>query len=167
MIAVNFTNNLMSIQSELFNFAYKLTSDREDANDLLQDTSLKALTFKDNFLDETNFKSWIYTIMRNIFINKYKKEARNKTYIDQTDNSFFINSGISLEGNSTESDYDVKEIHHIVNSLPEENRNLFIMHVSGFKYREIAKRKNLPLGTVKSRLFFIRQQLQEELQDFR
>ena len=167
MIAVNFTNNLMSIQSELFNFAYKLTSDREDANDLLQDTSLKALMFKEKFLDETNFRSWIYTIMRNIFINNYKKGARNKTYIDQTDNSFYLNSGINIESDSTESAYDAKEIHRIVNALPDDARSIFIMHVSGFKYREIARKKNLPIGTVKSRLFFIRQQLQEELKDFR
>lgn len=167
MIAVNFANNLLSIQSELFNFAYKLTSDREAANDLLQETSLKALVNKEKYMDETNFRGWVYTIMRNIFINKYRKTLRNQTYVDQTDNMFYLNQGLEPEGDSIEKRYDLKEMHHIVNSLPKEYRTIFSMFVSGFKYREIAEKMNLPLGTVKSRIFFTRQRLQEQLKDFR
>ncbi len=167
MIAVNFANNLLNIQSELFNFAYKLTSDREAANDLLQETSLKALVNKERYMDETNFKGWIYTIMRNIFINNYRKTLRDQTYIDQTDNLYFLNQGLDLEGDSTEKRYDLKEMHRIVNALPKEYRVVFTMYVAGFKYREIADKLNLPLGTVKSRIFFTRQRLQEQLKDFR
>ena len=167
MIAVNFANNLLNIQSELFNFAYKLTSDREAANDLLQETSLKALVNKERYMDETNFKGWIYTIMRNIFINNYRKTLRDQTYVDQTDNMFYLNQGVDLEGDSTEKNYDLKEMHRIVNALPKEYRVIFTMYVAGFKYREIADKLNLPLGTVKSRIFFTRQRLQEELKDFR
>ena len=167
MIAVNFANNLLNIQSELFNFAYKLTSDREAANDLLQETSLKALVNKERYMDETNFKGWVYTIMRNIFINNYRKTLRDQTYVDQTDNSFYLNQGADIEGDSIEKHYDLKEMHRIVNALPKEYRVVFRMFVSGFKYREIAEKLDMPLGTVKSRIFFTRQRLQEQLKDFR
>ena len=83
--STNFTKDLLSIQDDLLRFAYKLTADREDANDLLQETSLKALDNEDKYMPETNFKGWVYTIMRNIFINNYRKIVREQTFVDQTD----------------------------------------------------------------------------------
>lgn len=162
-----FAQNLLNVQTELLNFAYKLTSDREDANDLLQETSLKALDNEEKYTAETNFKGWIYTIMRNIFINNYRKAVRDQTYVDQTDNLFFLNQNVDLEADSTEGSYDLKELRRIVNALPKEYRVPFAMYVSGFKYREIADKLNLPLGTIKSRIYFTRQKLQKELKDFR
>lgn len=167
MRTANFAQDLLSVQTELLNFAYKLTADREEANDLLQETSLKALDNEDKYTAETNFKGWIYTIMRNIFINNYRKALRDQTYIDQTDNQFYLNQNIDIEGDSTEGSYDLKEMRRIVNALPKEYRIPFSMYVSGFKYREIADKLGLPLGTVKSRIYFTRQKLQEELKDFR
>lgn len=167
MRTANFAQDLLSVQTELLNFAYKLTADREEANDLLQETSLKALDNEDKYTAETNFKGWIYTIMRNIFINNYRKALRDQTYVDQTDNQFYLNQNIDIEGDSTEGSYDLKEIRRIVNALPKEYRIPFSMYVSGFKYREIADKLGLPLGTVKSRIYFTRQKLQEELKDFR
>lgn len=167
MRTANFAQNLLSVQTELLNFAYKLTADREEANDLLQETSLKALDNEDKYTAETNFKGWIYTIMRNIFINNYRKALRDQTYVDQTDNQFYLNQNIDIEGDSTEGSYDLKEMRRIVNALPKEYRIPFSMYVSGFKYREIADKLGLPLGTVKSRIYFTRQKLQEELKDFR
>lgn len=164
MRTANFAQDLLSVQTELLNFAYKLTADREEANDLLQETSLKALDNEDKYTAETNFKGWIYTIMRNIFINNYRKALRDQTYVDQTDNQFYLNQNIDIEGDSTEGSYDLKGI---VNALPKEYRIPFSMYVSGFKYREIADKLGLPLGTVKSRIYFTRQKLQEELKDFR
>lgn len=163
----NFAQNLVSVQNELFNFAYKLTADQEEANDLLQETSLKALDNKEKYMVGTNFKGWIYTIMRNIFINNYRKTLRDQTYLDQTDNLFYLNQSLNLEGDSTENSYDLKEMRRIVNSLPKDYRVPFAMYVSGFKYREIAEKLGLPLGTIKSRIYFTRQKLQEELKDFR
>ncbi len=163
----NFAQNLVSVQNELFNFAYKLTADQEEANDLLQETSLKALDNKEKYMVGTNFKGWIYTIMRNIFINNYRKTLRDQTYLDQTDNLFYLNQSLTLEGDSTENSYDLKEMRRIVNSLPKDYRVPFAMYVSGFKYREIAEKLGLPLGTIKSRIYFTRQKLQEELKDFR
>lgn len=167
MRTANFAQDLLSAQTELLNFAYKLTADREEANDLLQETSLKALDNEDKYTAETNFKGWIYTIMRNIFINNYRKALRDQTYVDQTDNQFYLNQNIDIEGDSTEGSYDLKEMRRIVNALPKEYRIPFSMYVSGFKYREIADKLGLPLGTVKSRIYFTRQKLQEELKDFR
>ena len=167
MRTANFAQYLLSVQTELLNFAYKLTADREEANDLLQETSLKALDNEDKYTAETNFKGWIYTIMRNIFINNYRKALRDQTYVDQTDNQFYLNQNIDIEGDSTEGSYDLKEMRRIVNALPKEYRIPFSMYVSGFKYREIADKLGLPLGTVKSRIYFTRQKLQEELKDFR
>lgn len=167
MRTANFAQDLLSVQTELLNFAYKLTADREEANDLLQETSLKALDNEDKYTAETNFNGWIYTIMRNIFINNYRKALRDQTYVDQTDNQFYLNQNIDIEGDSTEGSYDLKEMRRIVNALPKEYRIPFSMYVSGFKYREIADKLGLPLGTVKSRIYFTRQKLQEELKDFR
>ncbi|MCD7815677.1 MAG: RNA polymerase sigma factor [Bacteroides sp.] len=167
MRTANFAQNLLSLQPELLNFAYKLTADHEEANDLLQETSLKALDNEDKYTDETNFKGWIYTIMRNIFINNYRKALRDQTYVDTTDNQYFLNQGIDVEVDSTEVAYDLKEIRHIVNGLSKEYRVPFAMYVSGFKYREIAERLGLPLGTAKSRIYITRQKLQQDLKDFR
>lgn len=167
MRTANFAQDLLSAQTELLNFAYKLTADREEANDLLQETSLKALDNEEKYTAETNFKGWVYTIMRNIFINNYRKALRDQTYVDQTDNQYYLNQNFDIEGDSTEGSYDLKEMRRIVNALPKEYRIPFSMYVSGFKYREIADKLGLPLGTVKSRIYFTRQKLQEELKDFR
>ena len=167
MKTVDFTQHLLSIQTELFRFAFKLTADREEANDLLQETSLKALDNEEKFTPDTNFKGWMYTIMRNLIINNYRKAVRDQSYVDQTDNLFYLNQSIDLADESTESSHDLKEIRRIVNALPKEYRIPFAMYVSGFKYREIADKLGLPLGTVKSRIYFTRQKLQQELKDFR
>ena len=167
MGSVTFTQNLLSMQSELHRFAMKLTADQEEANDLLQETSLKALDNEEKYTPDTNFKGWMYTIMRNIFINNYRKTVRDQTFVDQTDNLFHLNLPQDSGFESTEGNYDLKEIRKIVNSLPKEYRVPFSMYVSGFKYREIAEKLCLPIGTVKSRIFFTRQRLQKELKDFR
>jgi RNA polymerase sigma-70 factor (ECF subfamily) len=109
----------------------------------------------------------MYTIMRNIFINNYRKAVRDQTFVDQTENLYHLNLPQNSGFESTEGNYDLKEIRKIVNSLPKEYRVPFSMYVSGFKYREIAVKLALPIGTVKSRIFFTRQRLQKELKDFR
>ena len=166
MNTYSFRKDLLAVQEELLRFAYKLTADREEANDLLQETSLKALDNEDKFEPDTNFRGWMYTIMRNIFINNYRKIVREQTFVDQTDNLYHLNLPQDTGFESTERTYDLKEMHRIVNALPRDYKVPFSMHVSGFKYREIAERLSLPLGTVKSRIFFTRQKLQDELKDF-
>ena len=167
MRTVDFTQNLLGMQSELHRFAMKLTADKEEADDLLQETSLKALDNEDKYTPDTNFKGLMYTIMRNIFINNYRKTVRDQTFVDQTENLFHLNLPQDSGFESTEGNYDLKEIRRIVNSLPKEYRVPFSMYISGFKYREIAERLGLPIGTVKSRIYFTRQRLQRDLKDFR
>ena len=91
MKSLSFRKDLVGVQDELLRFAYKLTTDREEANDLLQETSLKALDNEDKYTPDTNFKGWMYTIMRNIFINNYRKVVRDQTFVDQTDNLYHLN----------------------------------------------------------------------------
>ena len=139
MKSLSFRKDLVGVQDELLRFAYKLTTDREEANDLLQETSLKALDNEDKYTPDTNFKGWMYTIMRNIFINNYRKVVRDQTFIDQTDNLYHLNLPQDGSSENTERAYDLKEMHRVVNKLPKEYRVPFAMHVSGFKYREIGK----------------------------
>lgn len=164
---IDFKRYLVGIQDELLRFAFKLTANREKANDLLQETSLKALDNEDKYTPETNFRGWMYTIMRNIFINNYRKVVREQMYADQADSLRSFNFPLDSGFTSTEGTYDLKEIRKVVNALSSEYRVPFTMYVAGFKYREISDKLDLPLGTVKSRIFFTRQKLQQELRDFR
>ena len=163
----SFKERLLGLQGNLMSFAYQLTTNKEEAEDLLQDTTLKALTNEDKFADDTNLKGWIFTIMRNIFINNYRQTVRKATILDQTDDLYHLN--ISQESGliTPESSYSVKEITQAINSFNDEYRVPFSMHIAGYKYSEIAQHLDLPLGTVKSRIFFARQRLQIILKDFR
>ena len=112
----SFRKDLLAVQEELLRFAYKLTADREEANDLLQETSLKALDNEDKYEPDTNFKGWMYTIMRNIFINNYRKIVREQTFVDQTDNQYHLSMPQDSGFASTEGAYDQKAINRIVDS---------------------------------------------------
>ena len=163
----SFKERLLGLQGNLMSFAYQLTTNKEEAEDLLQDTTLKALTNEDKFADDTNLKGWIFTIMRNIFINNYRQAVRKATILDQTDDLYHLN--ISQESGliTPDGSYSVKEITQAINSFNDEYRVPFSMHIAGYKYSEIAQHLDLPLGTVKSRIFFARQRLQIILKDFR
>ena len=159
MRGFDFDKALVALQNELHCFAYKLTADKDEAENLLQETMLRTLDNKDKFDSGTNFKGWMYTIMRNIFINNYRKVVRDQTFVDQTDNLYHLNLPQDGSSESTERAYDLKEMHRVVNKLPKEYRVPFAMHVSGFKYREIAERTGVSLGTIKSRIFHCRKKL--------
>ena len=162
-----FQSNLMNLQANLLNFAYMLTSNRDDAYDLLQDTTLKALDNEDKYAKNTNFKGWVFTIMRNIFINNYRRAGRAATVVDTTENLYHLNlcqeSGIE----TPEGAYGVNEISAAIDEIADEYRIPFVMHVQGYKYNEIAEHMNLPLGTVNSRIFFARKKLQSRFADYR
>lgn len=163
----NFQTKLLDLQSNLLNFAYTLTANRDDAYDLLQDTTLKALDNEDKYVDNTNFKGWVFTIMRNIFINNYRRNVRSQTVVDQTDDLYHLNLSQDSGLESPEGSYGASEITSAINAFPEEYRVPFSMHVAGYKYNEIAEKMNLPLGTVKSRIFFARKKLQVRFADYR
>ncbi len=165
--AESFKSRLLGLQDNLLSFAYQLTTNKEEAQDLLQDTTLKALDNEEKYVDNVNFKGWIFTIMRNIFINNYRQTVRKATVIDQTEDLYHLN--ISQESGlaTPEGSVAVKEISAALESFSDDYRIPFNMYVAGYKYNEIAEKMNLPLGTIKSRIFFARKRLREELKDFR
>lgn len=158
---------LERISQTLRAFALKLTGNEMDAEDLYQDTTMRIITNSDKYLQGTNFKAWAVTIMRNIFINNYRKRVRRNLIIDQTPNNYYINSGDnSTTQNDGESDITFIELLRMVNSLPEDFRRPFMMAYEGYKYEEIAEELGSPLGTIKSRIFFARKKLQKMYADY-
>ncbi len=161
-----FESKLIDLQNNMMNFALTLTSNREEAKDLLQETTLRVLDNQDKYYENVNFKGWVFTIMHNIFVNNYRRVVRSQTMIDQTDNLYHLNMPQDSGFDSPEGSYTVSEISKVINSFSDEYKVPFTMHVSGFKYEEIAQNLGLPIGTVKSRIFFARKRLQELLKDY-
>lgn len=162
-----FQTKLLSVQRNLLNFAYSLTSNRDDAYDLLQDTTLKALDSEDKYVDNINFKGWVFTIMRNLFINKYRKNARSVVVVDQSDDLYQLNISQDSGLETPEGSINAKQIQEAISSFAEEYRRPFVLYISGYRYAEIAKVMSLPLGTVKSRIHQARIRLQSTLADMR
>jgi RNA polymerase sigma factor (sigma-70 family) len=165
MGTMEFNNQLASLQDNLTYFAQSLTQNSEDAKDLVQETYLKALTYRDKFEANTNLKAWTYTIMKNTFINNYRRNVKMSTMVDNTADLFFLNSGSTSEQATPDSVYSHKEITKVVNNLEDEHRVPFQMHHEGFKYKEIAEHLDLSIGTVKSRIFFSRKKLMKALKE--
>lgn len=149
------------ISNSLRAFSLKLTGNNDDAEDLYQDTAVRIITNADKYNPGTNFKAWAVTIMRNIFINNYRKKMRRNMIIDQTPNNYYINSGDKMVSNDGESIVAFKELMEMVDSLPDDFREPFMMAYNGYKYDEIAEQLDSPLGTIKSRIFFARKKLQK------
>ena len=163
----SFINKLLGLQSNLRNFAYQLTLDREAAEDLVQDTTLKVLDNEQKYVDNVNFKGWVLTIMRNLFINNYRRQVRSATVIDTTEDLYHLNLSQESGLETPEGIFTAKEISKAINEFSDDFRVPFSMYVAGYKYSEIAEHMHLPLGTVKSRIFFARKRLQETLKDYR
>lgn len=161
-----FKERLLALQSNLFSFAYRLTADSEEAQDLLQDTTLKALDNESKYTDNSNFKGWLFTIMRNIFINNYRRSIKERTVMDSSEDLYQLNYKQELSTSTPDGAYAVAEITKIIDSFTEEYRQPFSMYVAGYKYEEIAEILNIPLGTVKSRIFTTRQRLRVMLKDY-
>ena len=155
------------MQGNLLSFALKLTLDKDDAHDLVQDTTLKALNNEEKFVDNTNFKGWMLTIMRNIFINNYRKSSRENTVLAPTDDLYHLNLSQDSGLETPDGAYAANEISAILAKFPADHREPFSMHVAGYKYEEIAERLGMPLGTVKCRIFHTRKRLREILKDYR
>jgi RNA polymerase sigma-70 factor, ECF subfamily len=166
MTANEFTSSIIGLKGNLQKYALSLTMDRDNALDLLQDTFLKAIQNQDKFVDATNLKAWIFTIMKNTFINNYRRKMRENTMIDGTQELYFINLPSDKGSISPDSSYSEDEIQKAIEALHDDYRLPFRMHMDGFKYEEIAENLNLKLGTVKSRIFFARQKLMSVLKDY-
>ncbi len=155
------------LRPELKALTHRFTYDREESQDLVQDTLLKALTYRDKFRTDTNLKGWLFTIMRNTYINNYRKAQRERTSRDQSKDLYYLNVEDEHTFRKPEESVEFKEIWRNVNSLREELLVPFKMHTTGYKYEEIAEHLNLPLGTVKNRIFHARKEIQKKLAGYR
>lgn len=163
MNKIDFNQSFNVLTPSLKSFAYNLTKDGEEAKDLYQETAIRAITNRDKFKAGTNLKAWLFTIMKNIFINNYRKKVKKNTIMDSTDNMYFLNSSDTIISNGAGTNIMMEELSGMVSSLEESIRVPFEMHYVGFKYQEIADELNLPLGTVKSRIFFARKELKRKI----
>jgi RNA polymerase sigma-70 factor (ECF subfamily) len=162
MNALQFQKNLLSLQENMMNFALLLTSNHDDAEDLLQDTTLKVLDNKDKFTDNVNFKGWVLTVMRNIFINNYHKIVRAQVTIDQRFDFDRLNVVDESMLDVPEHSFQLQELSDAIERLDNDFKYPLSMYLSGYKYAEIAEKLQIPIGTVKSRIFFARRELQKE-----
>jgi len=164
-LQANVFSQFQDISPSLRAFSLALTQSEADANDLYQDTVYKVISNAEKFRQGTNFKAWAVTIMRNLFINNYRKKMRRNTLLDQTPNNYFIDSGQVNNPNAGETDATYKELLSMVNKLPDDLRIPFWMAYQGYKYEEISQKLGSPLGTIKSRIFFARRRLQALYKD--
>jgi RNA polymerase sigma-70 factor (ECF subfamily) len=167
MSTLEYNQKILGFKQALNYFAISLTHDSEDAKDLLQETMYKAILYKDKFTDATNLKAWLYTIMKNTFINNYRRNQKTRQIVDHTKDLYFLNAPQTNSEVSPVSQISHKDIRKILDSLEEELRIPFAMFYEGYKYKEIAEYLALPIGTVKSRIFLARKKLMFQLKDFR
>ena len=163
MTALEFNPQIEGLSGFLKPMAIKLTRDLEDANDLVQETLLKAIRNRDKFRDGTNLKAWLYTIMKNTFITGYHRALRRNTFIDTTENLHFINSAKTAEENRASGEFVMRDINKAMENLKEEHSEPFLMYFKGWKYHEIAEQLDIPIGTVKNRIHIARKLLKDQL----
>jgi RNA polymerase sigma-70 factor (ECF subfamily) len=166
MATLEFNQLLVNNAEFLKPFAITLTRDSEAAKDLFQETLYRALANKDKYNVGTNIKAWLYTIMRNVFINNYRRRSKQKTIFDSTPNDFLLNNNQVAIADTAESNLRIKDIQAAVHNLPEIFRNPFLLYFDGFKYHEIADMLQEPLGTIKSRIHFARKLLKVQIQRY-
>lgn len=167
MATSDFDQQLITQRPALRNFALSLTSNSEEAQDLLQETMLKALVYKDKFAESTNLKAWLYMIMKNTFINSYRRTIKSREILQKSKDVSTEQLVKNYQKNTAESLLNEKEILICIDALEDEYKIPFIRFYNGFKYKEIADEMDLPIGTVKSRIFLARRKLMDKLKDFR
>lgn len=165
MSAQDFNNRLLNMETSLSYFALSLTRDSENAKDLVQETFLKAIQYRDKYTADNNIKAWLFTILRNTYLNQVTRLSAKNTINDESEDEYILKNTM-FDNQNAETEITTSEITNTINALENEYRIPFQMFVDGFKYKEIAEHTNLPIGTVKSRIFFARKQLMENLQDF-
>lgn len=166
MSAVEFDEIVINNSEYLKPFAITLTRDNETAKDLIQETMFRAFANREKYNVGTNIKAWLYTIMRNIFINDYRRKAKQHTILDNSINDYLLNSNQLSVANAAETNLKLKEIQQAVYHLPDIFRNPFMLYFEGYRYNEIAEMLKEPLGTIKSRIHFARKLLKEQISRF-
>jgi RNA polymerase sigma-70 factor (ECF subfamily) len=166
MTITEFNTRIVQERSSLKSFAISLTRNTDDAADLLQDTYVKALRYRSKFRDNTNLRAWMFTIMKNTFINNHRRTAKTRTFMSRGDAYVFDRGAMNMKTESSESKMNAKEIVRHITLLEDDYRIPFTKFYLGFKYEEIASQLQLPLGTVKSRIFIARKILGAKLLHF-
>lgn len=166
MTTMEFNAQLIAQRQSLKNFALSLTSNSDDAQDLLQETYLKALVNKDKFAEATNLKAWLYMIMKNTFINTYRRAVKTREILAKTKDYSSPVLTRNYQKNTADSQMSHKEINAAIDSLEQEYKVPFQRFFDGYKYKEIAEELDLPIGTVKSRIFIARKKLMSSLKDY-
>ncbi|MCW3112249.1 MAG: polymerase sigma factor [Segetibacter sp.] len=166
MSTIEFNQMLLANAEFLRPFAITLTRDNETAKDLFQETLFRALANKEKYNVGTNIKAWLYTIMRNVFINNYRKKARENTVLDSTPNDFLLDYNQTTTDNNAIATLQLKEIKASIHELPDIFKKPFLLYFDGFKYHEIAGMLKEPLGTIKSRIHFARKLLKAQIQRY-
>jgi RNA polymerase sigma factor (sigma-70 family) len=163
MKASQFDQQIATLRPALRGFSHHFTRDREESLDLVQDTLLKALTYRNNFRADINLKGWLFTIMRNTYINSYRKTKRERTLKDNTKELHYLNVEDTHTFNRPAESLEFKEMWRSVNAVKNELLIPFKMHTTGYKYHEIAEYLKVPIGTVKNRIFHARKEIQKTL----
>lgn len=164
---LTFEQNMQTFQPMLRNYALQLTQNMDDANDLVQETFLKAMMYSSKFKKGTNLKGWLFTIMRNSFINNYRRITKRSTFMDTQEEQFIIDSAKSFNTfNDGESKFVRQDLANAIDKLPDDLRITFEMNTLGYKYHEIAEKINIPIGTVKTRIFVARRKLRTHLAEY-
>jgi RNA polymerase sigma-70 factor (ECF subfamily) len=166
MATREFNQMLLENTDFLKPFAVTLTKDQEAAKDLLQETMYRALANQEKYSVGTNIKAWLYTIMRNIFINNYRRKSKQNTIFDNSANDFLLNYNQQAVDNGAESSMRMKDVYTALHNLPDIFKQPFMLYFEGYKYHEIAEALDEPLGTIKSRIHFARRLLKEEIRKF-
>ena len=156
---MQFMKQFSSFQDKLFSFALRLTHNQEDARDLMQETALRAYGNRDKFKVGTNFKGWLTTIMRNTFINNYRREKKRKMVNEPLDTFLFAIENRNTVSNDAFSQLPMQELEGLFEEIGEAYSTPFLMFYRGYHYDEIAEYMQIPMGTVKSRIFFARKKL--------
>ena len=162
MESTDIINRVLVYDDRLRQYAFYLTRNQEDAEDLVQDTYLKVIQNPDSFSVPTNLKAWVFTIMRNTFINGYRRKQKSKVFTDESENSVFTSTA-TVSNDAADLPLYVSEITTAISSMKDNQRDAFELFVDGFKYQEIADMLDISIGTVKSRIFFARQKLMSNL----
>lgn len=154
---------ICNLRPSLDRFAFQFTNDVEDANDLVQDTFIKAMRFHTLFKHNSNLKAWLYMIMRNTFINDYRKKVRKNALIQTTEDlsSYELSKGATR--NQGENKFIMDDIKQALARLIPDHSVPFLRCFEGYKYHEIAKELSIPIGTVKTRIYLARQALKKQL----
>lgn len=152
-----FEQALTEQRDALCRYAYLLTTDNNKADDLVQETFYKALKYRNRFQSNSNLKAWLFTIMKNTFINDYRRQGRINSVIDADAHEFVVNNRKSDD--NPERNFRLKEVNNMINSLDPAYKVPFLMYENGYKYQEISNELGLCLGTVKSRIHFSKKKL--------